>query len=516
MPRQNVAAEATVWMLSMIVISLTVVAILRIPILSIDGASGKADGAGTATVKLQTLELVWWYGWLTCASTALGVVPLLLLSQVFGGGSAQAQVKVNAHTQALSQAAAPFTGASPRRRLNAIAESAPVAAASVTAVAGDLVSSRSVPRARSRGRRATAGVDGVAPAAVRLPRRAGSTGPGAVVNMTTRGRVGMIGRAHAAPASAAERGEASTASSSTSSSSSHVPASTSGSARAPSPGKTIGAAAAHPPVEDISAARSGPNPPLTKRLVAYANAVAAGMMLAASLALGAEGVLFEPGELRVAARGMLASVPPIALVATGAAAGLLFVRAAGAWLEKHEDLSASWHGSLGAGSVAASAAEAISPTSARALAAATRRVLLIVSVMTLHSLAEGVGLGVSFGAGHATFGPFISAALAVHNVPEGMLIASQLLPRGVPAVRAALWCVLTSLPQPLMALPAFASVRTFAPLLGLGLGFAAGAMSWVATVELLPDACAELGHAVALGTAAIASLVMAALQALLK
>ena len=67
-----------------------------------------------------------------------------------------------------------------------------------------------------------------------------------------------------------------------------------------------------------------------------------------------------------------------------------------------------------------------------------------------------------------------------------------------------------------MALPAFASVRTFAPLLGLGLGFAAGAMSWVATVELLPDACAELGHAVALGTAAIASLVMAALQALLK
>jgi hypothetical protein len=248
-------------------------------------------------------------------------------------------------------------------------------------------------------------------------------------------------------------------------------------------------------------------------LVAYANAVAGGMMLAASVALAAEGAFFDASDGPGLGLGAL-RLRGVPLVAAGLACGLAFVWATGVALARFDDLGALWADALGGGGGGGGGAP--SPASARALAAATRRVLLIVAVMTLHSLAEGVGLGVSFGSGRASFGPFISAALAVHNVPEGLLIASQLLPRGVPAHRAALWCVLTSLPQPLMALPAFASVRTFAPLLALGLGFAAGAMSWVAAVELLPEACAEIGRTAALATAAAAAVVMAALQALLK
>ena len=53
---------------------------------------------------------------------------------------------------------------------------------------------------------------------------------------------------------------------------------------------------------------------------------------------------------------------------------------------------------------------------------------------------------------------------------------------------AALWAVTTSLPQPIMALLAIRFVDTFEPIQPAGLGFAAGAMLYVAWVELLSEA----------------------------
>ena len=115
------------------------------------------------------------------------------------------------------------------------------------------------------------------------------------------------------------------------------------------------------------------------------------------------------------------------------------------------------------------------------------KMLMIVSIMTLHSIAEGISVGVSF-AGEEGLGTLITAAIALHNIPEGLAIALVLIPRGISVLRAGFWAIFTSLPQPLLAVPAFLFVSIFQPFLPIGLGLAAGAMIWMTFEEMIPEA----------------------------
>jgi zinc transporter ZupT len=143
-----------------------------------------------------------------------------------------------------------------------------------------------------------------------------------------------------------------------------------------------------------------------------------------------------------------------------------------------------------------------------------RKAVLIVAVMTAHSVAEGVGVGASFGGGN-TLGAVIAIAIAIHNIPEGLAISLVLVPRGVRVRTAAWWSIFSSLPQPLLAVPAYLFVEAFTSILPAALGFAAGAMAWMVATELLPEATQRLPRLRVLETAGVAFAAMFAFQTVL-
>jgi zinc transporter, ZIP family len=200
----------------------------------------------------------------------------------------------------------------------------------------------------------------------------------------------------------------------------------------------------------------------------FANALAAGLMIAASLGLLLEGLPHGFGRLAI-----------------GAGAGALFVHLSSRWMGEGDHLH--WGQLRGADA---------------------RRALLLVGVMFIHSVTEGVALGVAMGSGQEELGLLVTIVLAIHNLPEGLAIAVALVPKGVSVLRSALWGVFSSLPQPLLAVPAFLAVAAFAPLLGLGLGFAAGAMIWMSCTELLPEAAVDTSRRAVASALAVGFLLM--------
>jgi hypothetical protein len=66
-----------------------------------------------------------------------------------------------------------------------------------------------------------------------------------------------------------------------------------------------------------------------------------------------------------------------------------------------------------------------------------QRMFLMVIVMTLHSLTEGIGLGVSFGGQTGMkLGQFITFSLAFHNVPEGLAVGLVMAGKDVSPIRS--------------------------------------------------------------------------------
>ncbi|MFQ6615150.1 MAG: ZIP family metal transporter [Fidelibacterota bacterium] len=123
----------------------------------------------------------------------------------------------------------------------------------------------------------------------------------------------------------------------------------------------------------------------------------------------------------------------------------------------------------------------------------TKKELLIFTAMSFHSIPEGVAVGVGYAtsqhvAGVEHLGSYIAVAIAIHNIPEGLAVSIPMRANGASIPRCFTAAFLTSLPQPLAAVPAALLVWLFEPLMIPFLGFAAGAMMYLVILQVIPDA----------------------------
>lgn len=119
--------------------------------------------------------------------------------------------------------------------------------------------------------------------------------------------------------------------------------------------------------------------------------------------------------------------------------------------------------------------------------------VLIFIAMSVHSIPEGVAVGVGYASEEVyggQMGTYIALAIAIHNIPEGLAVAIPMRAAGASIGSCFFAAFLTSLPQPIAAVPASAVSWLFNPIMSLLMGFAAGAMIFLVLLELLPDALA--------------------------
>ena len=116
-----------------------------------------------------------------------------------------------------------------------------------------------------------------------------------------------------------------------------------------------------------------------------------------------------------------------------------------------------------------------------------QKIWLFIIAITIHNFPEGMTVGVSFGSGDMKNGIVLAIAIALQNIPEGLAVALPLVGLGYNKWKAVGIATLTGLVEPVGGLLGVTMVSIFSSVLPIAMGFAAGAMLFVISEEIIPE-----------------------------
>ena len=178
----------------------------------------------------------------------------------------------------------------------------------------------------------------------------------------------------------------------------------------------------------------------------------------------------------------------------GFAAGVMLAATAFSLLVPAIELGGIWAAILGLaiGALFLDAMDRIIPhvhfvACAEGPSSALRRIWLLILAITLHNFPEGLAVGVGFGSGDMGAAVVLAMAIALQNMPEGLAVALPLVREGYSRGRALWYATLSGLAEPIAGLFGVVAVTIARPMLPFGLAFAAGAMLFVVSDEIIPE-----------------------------
>ena len=117
-----------------------------------------------------------------------------------------------------------------------------------------------------------------------------------------------------------------------------------------------------------------------------------------------------------------------------------------------------------------------------------KAIWLFVVAITLHNIPEGLAVGVGFGSGNIGEAITLMTAIGLQNVPEGLSVGFALLSQNLKSrLHVYLVSVLSGFIELPLSLVGAATVIVMRGILPYAMGFAAGAMIFVISDEIIPE-----------------------------
>ncbi|MEB3886388.1 ZIP family metal transporter [Lyngbya sp. CCY1209] len=116
-----------------------------------------------------------------------------------------------------------------------------------------------------------------------------------------------------------------------------------------------------------------------------------------------------------------------------------------------------------------------------------KRIWLFAIAIALHNFPEGLAVGVGFGDGDLNNGIALAIGIGLQNMPEGLVVALALMTERYSRIAAFSIALVTGLVEPVGGAIGAGMVAIAQFILPWGLAFAAGAMLFVISDEIIPE-----------------------------